>query len=347
MKILFAPDYRTGVPYQSLLARDLRRAGIQVEFLSYYRRILPLTRGIADFRPDVFHMHWPEAYFPAPSSLALKIRSLKYPLDLFFATRQISTVLTVHNILPHNRHEEPSIASKMRLTCRRFDHLIAHSLGCKQEIVSRYGVSEERITIIPTGDLSGNMPTPAPQFEARLKLGIQEHARFALIFGTISPYKGILPVIEWWPNDFSIDLVVVGEAIDPDYLKRVESVAERKTSVKVKPGRVSERDLALWIDAADAAVFNYDSILAPGGVQLALARGIPLLLPDRIRSLDLMEPNALVFRFDHLDHSFKTMLNKAFCQPHDPDVACRWRALTDWETIAHRHADVYRRVTRS
>lgn len=46
MRVLFAPGYRTGNPYQTLLAKALHRYGIKVSFLTDYYGGLPLWRGV-------------------------------------------------------------------------------------------------------------------------------------------------------------------------------------------------------------------------------------------------------------------------------------------------------------
>ena len=63
MNILFAPDYRAGVPYQTLLADALIRRGANVRFLEPYKRVFPLSRLLQDQECDILHLHWPEAYY--------------------------------------------------------------------------------------------------------------------------------------------------------------------------------------------------------------------------------------------------------------------------------------------
>ena len=64
IEVVFAPDWREGVPYQRLLADALANHGVHVSFLGNYRRVLPLRRLMQDRRCDLLHLHWPEAYYP-------------------------------------------------------------------------------------------------------------------------------------------------------------------------------------------------------------------------------------------------------------------------------------------
>src|SRR5438105_3895817 len=78
IRVLFAPDYRDGLPYQDLLAKALVRHGVEVSFLTDYRRGLPLFRGSFGNRPDIVHIHFPEKYFRKSGDRWDKLRVLRY-----------------------------------------------------------------------------------------------------------------------------------------------------------------------------------------------------------------------------------------------------------------------------
>ena len=75
MRVLFAPDWRGGVPYQRLLADALAKRNVDVVFPNGYKRILPLSRGLDAAGPcDILHLHWPEAYFAKHGQVSDSIR---------------------------------------------------------------------------------------------------------------------------------------------------------------------------------------------------------------------------------------------------------------------------------
>ena len=82
LKVIFAPDWRAGVPYQQLLATALPRHGVDVAFLQGYRRGLPLSRLLEGQQFDFLHLHWPEAYFPKLGDGLDWFRVVRFPLDL-------------------------------------------------------------------------------------------------------------------------------------------------------------------------------------------------------------------------------------------------------------------------
>src|SRR5262245_2706704 len=101
LRVLFAPDYRAGTPYQTLLADALDRHDVEVVFLGDYRRGLPLFRGSFDTAPNIVHIHWPEKYFHRGNGWDW-LRIMRYPLDCWLTAQRGPIVLTAHNFLPHN-----------------------------------------------------------------------------------------------------------------------------------------------------------------------------------------------------------------------------------------------------
>src|SRR2546423_7459777 len=152
MKVLFAPDWRNGVPYQQLLADALVRRGVEVDFLNGYRRVFPLSRLLKNQQPDIFHLHWPEAYYPRMSDGFDWLRQLRFPLDLALATRHVPLVLTTHNLHTHNRPNEALETRNTRAALQRAAAIIAHSEAAKLKITREFEIPEKRIHVIPHGD---------------------------------------------------------------------------------------------------------------------------------------------------------------------------------------------------
>ena len=106
MKVIFAPDWRNGVPYQRLLAGALEQHGVHVTFLEGYKRVLPLRRLLAAQNCDLLHLHWPEAYYPRKGDAWDWFRRARFVGDLRAATRRCALATTAHNLHAHNRAGE-------------------------------------------------------------------------------------------------------------------------------------------------------------------------------------------------------------------------------------------------
>src|SRR4051812_10152561 len=127
MDVLFAPDWRNGVPYQQLLADALETLGVRVSFLQGYRRVLPLGRLLRQQRCDLLHLHWPEAYYPRMDDGWDWFRRARFSTDLKLASRRCALVVTAHNLHAHDRADEPFAAQNTGAAFRRAGAVFAHS----------------------------------------------------------------------------------------------------------------------------------------------------------------------------------------------------------------------------
>jgi beta-1,4-mannosyltransferase len=343
LTVAFAPDYRAGNPYQALLAGALEDLGARVDFFSpKYDRFLPLSRDCHTNRPDILHLHWPEHYFKHGNAFQRKISRIGYSLDLkiVHATRKL--VVTAHNLTAHGASTvvDPLVA-------RTFDVaglVFAHSEQAKIEIAQRCRISGERIEVIPHGDLLALLPPLVEAQIARERLQLPAGNKLALVFGRIAPYKGIEELLTFWNRSrLGVSLVVIGDSVAPDFTERLSNLAnDSKSQIILRAKRVSDEELALYLSAADCALFNYPSLLTSGSAVLARSAGLPILFPTWLHTVDLGEPSPRVFRFDQLDKLFAELLHRAVDLSRDYASAADWRSATRWEVVATKTAEAYR-----
>jgi beta-1,4-mannosyltransferase len=212
MKVIFAPDYRAGNRYQEHLARALRSDGISIEFLSDYRRGLPLWRGSKAFDADLLHLHWPEKYYQRRADGFDLLRRIRYPLDLRLAASRLPMVLTAHDLLPHNRGTEVLMRRNHQITLSRARAVFVHSDHALHALSEAYDFDNCKCWVIPHGDLSGSSPLPEKR-QSRVSLNLPQHEPICLMFGRVEPYKGIEEVIASWKKQTGASLAVVGEPI--------------------------------------------------------------------------------------------------------------------------------------
>jgi glycosyltransferase involved in cell wall biosynthesis len=347
MKILFAPDYRVGNPYQELLADALTRKGVEVSFLSHYRRGLPLSRGSRDSSQDLIHLHWPEKYFARKGDAWDWLRVQRYPLDYWLTTRHRPVVLTAHNLLPHNRAHEPGVARNFRLTGREAGAVFVHSPEARTRIRTAFGVRDERIHVIPFGDHGVKIGTPIQREKARAELRLSSGAKICLMFGTVSPYKGADEVVRFWSRaGVPHHLAIVGPVLSEAFARTLRDLSAGCPTIDLRLASdwLSDGEVRLWLSAADCCIFNYREILTSGAAALARSYGIPVLIPARHATVDLMEPHPHVLRFESLESDFGQLLEKALGTPCSYDLARQWRDHTSWDRVADMTLGVYRKV---
>ena len=346
-RILFAPDYRAGVRYQTLLAEALTGLGFEILFQSDYYRGLPLYRGVKNLSPALVHLHWPEKDFGRRGMLWTWIRVKRYPFDLRLATSVRPMVLTAHNLLPHNRRKEFGVFQNIRTTARRAKAVFVHSETAREQMCATFDVASERCHVIPYGDHSLGMGDPMPRADARRQLNLPATAKVCLVFGTVSPYKGSEEIIQFWVrNRIPYHLVIAGPVLDENFANRLRNIGRGCQSVDLRLTQTWLDDDALkaWLSAADCTIFNYREIFTSGAAALARSFGVPILIPKRLTAADLDEPHPHVFRFDTLDTDFRSQLEQALATPCDYNLAQVWRDKTSWERIAAATASVYREI---
>ena len=347
LRILFAPDYRTGVQYQRLLAEALTDLGFEIIFQSDYHRGLPLYRGVRHANPALVHLHWPEKYFGRRGTLWTWLRVMRYPLDLWLTTSGRPMVLTAHNLLPHNRRDEFGVFRNIGITARRAKAVFVHSETARQQICSAFGVASECCHVIPYGDHSVGMGDPMPRAEARRQLDLPAAAKVCLVFGTVSPYKGSEEVVEYWVrNRVPYHLVIVGPVLDENFANTLRNIGRdcRSVDLRLTQTWLDGNTLRQWLSAADCAIFNYREIFTSGAAALARSFGVPILIPKRLTAADLDEPHPHVLRFDTLDTDFRSQLETALSRPCDYNLAQAWRDKTSWGQVAAATAAVYRQI---
>ena len=345
MKVLFAPDWRDGNPYQSLLAEALGRLGVEVVFPHGYRRGMPLARMRERKTADIIHLHWPEAYYSKKSSeLLFLFRRLRFGIDLRLALSGRALVATAHNLLPHGQTASALAFHNQKLFIDRADAVMVHSQASRQVIEKTFTVKESKFWFVQHGDLSVTLGAPIARAEARRQLWIDDRP-LCLMFGAVDPYKGIEDVIRFWrAHRPAVRLAIIGRSWNRKYARQLVALADGDEDIRFELDWLSNDQLRQWLSAADCAIFNYQAILTSGGASLARSYGIPILIPSRLDTVDLTEPCDRVFRFAEIGPSLSALLETAAARGSSFESAADWRSQTSWDAIAAVHKQAYEQV---
>jgi glycosyltransferase involved in cell wall biosynthesis len=342
VKVLFAPDYRELVPYQQALADALGAMGATVEFRPGYRRLLPLYRSVSEAGVDVFHLHWIEHLFPRGARD--RWRKRRFPHDLHWATRRVPLVYTAHDLYPVGWPHDAENTRLLRELFHEAEALILHSEGARKVVINNFGADAARCHIIPHGDLASAYGEPVPKARARAQLGLDERP-VCLAFGAILANKGLDELVEWWARtNPDVTLAVVGHAYDVGYARRLNQLGGGSPRLELRFGFQSDSQVNSWFSAVDCAVINYAEIFTSGVACLARSRGVPLLVPRRLTTIELAEPHPHVLHYDSLDSDFTAMLQKAVDTGTDYEAGAEWRRNTAWPVIAAKTMGIYEAV---
>jgi len=191
------------------------------------------------------------------------------------------TLGAIKNAIGVGEHEPAlRIRAKRELVgdCQR---IIAATDRGKLELVSYYGASPERISVIPCG-VNLELFQHIDKETARRSLGLNGH-KILLFVGRIDPLKGIDRLLKALPSldtRQNLKLLVIGG--DEDSLPEVERLQRLSRSLHIQDavsfsGIVEQKELPLYYSAADVCVIPsyYESF---GLVALeSLACGTPIV----------------------------------------------------------------------
>jgi glycosyltransferase involved in cell wall biosynthesis len=267
----------------------------------FYNEIAGRTQTIPEFARLKAH-HVKMAYKPWRMAVYMgqlghiPFNRLVPDATLFHATehllmplRGIPTVITVHDLIfklfpeHHKKLNYWFLNAAMPLFARRADAIIAISESTKRDIMTRYGIPAERITVIYEAAASHFVP-PSEEKIAQVRQKYHLPEKFLLVVGTIEPRKNYSRLVEaiaqMRKDDSALNLVVVGSKgwLYEPFLQRIE---ELSASEWVHfPGFVADDDLPAVYAASTLTVMPslYEGFGLP--ILEAMASGAAVVSSD-------------------------------------------------------------------
>lgn len=271
-----SPSRRIYNPIIHVLGEGLRAAGVS---------ILPIGAGGFWF-PRALHVHWLEHVYWGPIARHLPVLGYLRALHLIHVARGVQrrggrVVWTMHNLRPHEALT--GVRGKIySLMVARFlplvSDIIVMSENTRREVATNYPeAAGAKVHVIPHPHFSN--------FYAEHGLDLSrapartDVPTFALV-GLLRPYKGIVEVVEALRTyrETPFRMIIAGEG-PQSYQSRIVEAIGGDTRFELIKGAVGHDEFAAILRNADAALFNFSSILNSGSVIAALSCGTPALCP--------------------------------------------------------------------
>lgn len=212
-------------------------------------------------------------------------------LMLYYKSLGKKAVLTAHNVNAGRRDSRDSVLNRLtlRIQYALADHIFVHTRRMKEELVQRFYVDEDAVSVIPYGINNAIPDTDITRAEARLRLGLESGDKVVLAFGAIKPYKGLEYLVAAFQSlaatGVNYRLIIAGEQKkgSEDYLARVQQTIERDSSRKQviqKIGFIADEETELYFKAADVAALPYTDIFQSGILFMAFSFGLPVVASD-------------------------------------------------------------------
>jgi len=284
-----------------------------IDKLEVYSHLEDFACSLEDFRAgnglryDLIHSHyWLSGWVGRRIQ-----RWWEVPLVIMF-----HTLGAIKNAIGVGEHEPALRIMAERELVSDCQRIIAATEKGKEELVSYYGASPEKISVIPCG-VNLELFRHIDKESARRSLGLNGH-KILLFVGRIDPLKGIDRLLTALPRlgtKQNLKLLVIGG--DEDSLPEVERLQKLSRSLHIQDsvsfaGIVEQSELPLYYSAADICVIpSYyesfglvvleslacgtpivatkvgciESVVNPGQNGYMVEDNVPLRLADRIDTL--------------------------------------------------------------
>jgi glycosyltransferase involved in cell wall biosynthesis len=267
--------------------------------------------------------------------------------------RGIRVVHTVHNLLPHLEK------SFHRALYREFYHLadalICHDDDAALAMNQQFGVSRDRITVVPHGPLFSELPPLSPQ-ECRNRLGLEGGQKIFLALGVLARYKGLDILLEAWADlvlslrPHPLPLLVIagnGAATEMHHIRRrAANLGLTKETLRLDLRYIRATEVPIYQHAADALVFPYRDITTSGALLTGLNYSKPIIASDLppFGQYLISNVNAIL-----VDPGSRRELFGALAAMLEPSCYARLQTgslnnrslLVQWEEIGAQVANVY------
>jgi glycosyltransferase involved in cell wall biosynthesis len=268
-------------PYLRGLYDALRPHGIElsVDGLPFTDRFLREERG----RFDGIHLHWPEHLWGAGS--AGRRSRLRGVIGMWRFLRlaqrlRVPIIWTVHDLAPHERGDWVDEVG-YRILGRYAAITVCHDTHTRSRIRAGLRANAADVFVMAMGVESAAWPAPRDREGVRTELGVTGQERLLLCFGSIRPYKGLEgPIDAMRMLAPGHRLVIVGEALDPDYLEALRRRARSTERILVDGRRLGEQEASDVIHTSDCAIFAYRTITGSAALFCPLGAGVGVVTSD-------------------------------------------------------------------
>lgn len=335
------PDflYPGGAKDKSFKPLDLNNV-LQQQLLSWYNPLSWINAGFS-VKGQIVHIQW-WTYVLAPVYIVI--------LLIVKWIRNKIVVITVHNVKPHEGGFIKNLANKLVFLFG--DHFIVHADKNKKTFTNSYGISSEKISIVPHGILLPDVPiTGISKNEARIELGLPKNAKVILFFGIIREYKGLDILLSAFailrqkiPEAY---LVIAGMPWENwDKYQMYIDRYRLENSIKKNLYFIPENEIELYFKSTDLVALPYTHFDAQSGVAaMALPFGRSIIVTNNGGLVQLVKDKRVVTKpKDKKDLAEKMMLvlnNPNLQEKLEEDSLALSREFS-WDAIANKTKAIYR-----
>lgn len=324
------------------LPRLPRRA---LKLLETALNLTALTARFAISPPEIVHVQY------------LPMLRWRLPLDLRFVEfcrrRGSKIVLTVHDLLPHDSGE--AYRRTFARLYRKVDGIVCHSEPIRGRLREEFGISGEKIFVIPHGPFFHDLPPAGCAPELPGPQAADAGPLLVLWQGILFPYKGVDLLLNAWQrveaSGVNASLTIAGTGA-PELLEQIREQVRRLglRRVELRFRFLAAQELVALYRAADIVVYPYRAITTSGALATGLALGKTIVASDLpvFRELLTHGETAVLVDPQNSAELAGALLDLANDAGKRQQLAAGVQAMNfgdqSWISIAGRTMEVYRTV---
>jgi glycosyltransferase involved in cell wall biosynthesis len=344
------PDYTATNPYQVNLAAGLQDIGIRVTLGGVLRSSRPIS-DLMEFggRHDIIHIHWIDPFVRSGSNNVDLKNAYSLVRDLVFcALHGSKIVLTIHNLIGHDSNSPKLEIAIQTLLASISSRIIIHCESARHELELCYRwapIIKSKIRVINHGSFIRNYRNTITKDEARTRLSIPPEKTVLLFFGQIRAYKGLGELLDCFSSlhDPRLALLIAGKPSPDPVTRELLNRCRAVPGAQVYPSFVPDDEVQLYMNACDAVVLPYRSVLTSGAALLAMSFGRAVIAPRLGCVGELLAGGGGILYDPGSSRALTDALRKALDLDLDAAGARNYgiaRGL-DWSGVALRTAAVY------
>lgn len=272
-------------PYQQKYFQSIRDAGGEVTALPFSSVLS--AKMFASF--DILHLDWLHPFYKSRRGKLVrwaKIQHGLYILEKVRKTGPTKIVHTVHNLLSHDSFLSEAAEQKViQQLLEKVDSFAVFSDPVFERLRSQFTIRDDQAHFVtPHGHFVDTYDLPIDRNECRVSLGLPTDSMIALFFGSLRENKGVLDLIDVFPqihDETGANLVIAGDEASP---RVAEALNATHPSITVFANGVADADVGRFFAAADFAVMPFRSVLNSSTAILAASMGKYAVFP-RISSV--------------------------------------------------------------
>lgn len=313
--------------------------------MKYAWAMLGLVPFALKQKPDIIHFE------------VLRIPVFDIPVICLLRLLGFPVVLHVHDVTPL----EPNLIRMLgfKQSYRVVNHLTTYTEAGKDELTSKYGLDDRRVTVLTHGHYCGFVSNNNVDVEAaRAALGLHADDRIILFFGVLRQSKGVDVLLKAMPHILEREpkakLLVAGKARwekELDAYKQLITHLRIADSVFLKTTFIPDEEVESIFAASDVVALPYRKAYYSGVIKLAYSHRKAVVASKLGGLMELLENGKTGYFVKHDDpddlaEKILLLLNNAELRRQMGNAGRLWvESEFSWVKTALQLSQVYKRFT--